>query len=469
MDTDNLLQRLEAVTARLEAVARKQGAKGGGGDDDDVPQFVTDFQNMVNNEVRAFRTCCEKVAKNAVPLIDQAYGNVADLLVATSKCKKPKNPQDVITFLKPAVDVIKDAEQLKRKRGKAEKHYAAFYEFVVCITWVSMSPPYGLPFEHAKTQADASTFHTNKILKMAKEMSGDAKAQHQDFVATMKKANAAMVAYVKEYFKTGLGWNPKGGELSDYKPGAAPAAPAQAAAKAAAPAKKPAPAKKKGGGGGIGAVFGELKKKADGGDSAAKGMRKVTRDMKNKYKDPKERSGKVTMKAKKAAVKKPSKPPAQTNRGGSWMIENYYEPEVVEVTDKITIKQNAYIANCSNCTLVVKQKVKAITIDSCTKARVFIQGVLAIVEMVNCKGVTLILQGAAPAIQLDKCQSPRIIITKDALEPLPEIISSNISAGNIELPGATDDADPVEIPLPEQYTTKITAAGGMTTLPVTHG
>merc|ERR1719245_1554435 len=110
-------------------------------------------------------------------------------------------------------------------------------------------------------------------------MSGDAKAQHQDFVATMKKANAAMVAYVKEYFKTGLSWNPKGGELSDYTPGNAPAAAAKAAAPAPAeptPAKK-APAKKKAAGGGAAAIFGELKRKAAGGDSAATGMKKVTR------------------------------------------------------------------------------------------------------------------------------------------------------------------------------------------------
>merc|ERR1712154_85763 len=242
----------------------------------------------------------------------------------------------------------------------------------------------------------------------------------------------------------------------------------------AAPAKKPAakksPAKKAGGAGpGFAGVFGELKKKAAGGDSAAKGMKKVTRDMKNKYKDPKERSGKVVMKAKKAAVKKPSKPPSQTNRGGSWMIENYYEPEVVEITDKITTKQNCYIAACSNCTLVIKQKVKAVTIDSCQKVRVFIMGVLATVEMVNCKSVTVVLQKPVPAIQLDKCSSPRIIVTKEAVDPMPKIISSNIQAGNIEIPGKKEDDDPIEIPLPEQFETHIDITGKCETAPVEHG
>merc|ERR1719336_651070 len=359
---------------------------------------------------------------------------------------------------------------MRKRSKKADKHNAAFYEFIMAISWVSMSPPYGLPLEHVKAQVDAAQFHTNKILKAAKDMSGDEKANQQNFCKALKKCGESQVAFVKQYFKTGLDWNPKGGELSEYSPGSAPAA----AAKAAAPAKKEAPkkaapAKKAGGGAGIAGVFGELKKKAGGGDSAAKGMKKVTRDMKNKYKDPKERSGKVVMKAKKAAVKKPSKPPSQTNRGGSWMIENYYEPEVVEITDKISTKQNAYIASCSNCTLVVKQKVKAITIDSCQKARVFINGVLATVELVNCKSVTVVLQKAVPAIQLDKCSSPRIIVTKNAVDPMPKIISSNITAGNIEIPGKNEDDDPIEIPLPEQFETKIDLTGNSSTAPVEHG
>jgi len=471
MDSNALLARLESVTARLEAVARKQG---GGGDDDEVPPYVTDWQTMMNTDVAEFNAICEKVAcKHLTPLVNKAYQNVADLLAATAACKKPKNQKDVIDFLKPAVDVIKDAEQVKRKRSKkADKHNAAFYESIVGISWVSMSPPYGLPLEHIKAQADAAQFHLNKILKTAKDLSGDEKTNQQAFCKSLKKCMEAQVGFVKNYFKTGLSWNPKGGELSEYSPGNAPAAAAKAAAPAPAaepaPAKK-APAKKKAAGGGAAAIFGELKKKAAGGDSAATGMKKVTRDMKNKYKDPKERSGKVVMKAKKAAVKKPSKPPSQTNRGGSWMIENYYEPEVVEVTDKITTKQNAYIANCSNCTLVVKQKVKAITIDSCQKARVFINGVLATVELVNCKSVTVVLQKAVPAIQLDKCSSPRIIVTKDAVSPLPKIISSNITAGNIEIPGKTDNDDPVEIPLPEQFETKIDLTGNSSTAPVEHG
>jgi len=468
MDTESLLARLESVTKRLEAVARKQGAPGDD-DEDGPPAYVTDFQNLVNNEVAKFKAICDKTAAACSPLIDTAYNNVLQLLVATSKCKKPKNQKDMMDLLAPTVKVIADAELLKRKRSKLDKHFSAFYELMVSLSWVTMAPPYGLPLEHVKAQGDSCMFHLNKILMASKDQG--AKGQdNKDFVNAMKAINAAMATYVKNYFKTGLEWNPKGGELADYTPGAAPAAKAAAPEpKKEEPKKKAAP-KKKPAAGGVANIMGELKKRAAGGDSAATGMKKVTRDMKNKYKDPKERSGKVTMKVKKAAVKKPSKPAEQVNRGGAWFIQNYYESEVVEVTDKITVKQTAYFANCSNATFDLKQKVKAITVDSCQKIRIFVTAALASIDMVNCKGVTLILRGPVPTIQLDKCQSPRIIILKEAMDPIPRIISSNISAGNVEIPGATEDADPVEIPLPEQFESVIDPeAKKLSTHPVTHG
>merc|ERR1719376_380964 len=129
-----------------------------------------------------------------------------------------------------------------------------------------MSPPYGMPLEHAKAQGDACQFHLNKILSKAKDAGADEKANQRKFVACMKAVNQKMVAYVKSNFKTGLEWNPKGVELSDYKPGAAApaAAPAAAAAKAAAPAPAAAPAKKEKKAGALGNVFGELSKRAGG-------------------------------------------------------------------------------------------------------------------------------------------------------------------------------------------------------------
>jgi len=444
---DAVLTRLEAVTARLERLARRQG--GGGGDDDEEmePQYVIDFQSLCDNEVKAMGELAAKCgAPKIIDPLTKGFLNINAVMKALPKCKKPSQ-SEMMAFLGDAVNAIATGEKLKFKRGKSENHMAAFYETVVALSFIQMAPPYGLPLEHVKAQADSADFHLNRVLKKFKE-SSDAET-HKAFVKATKAVHKKLVAIVKENFKTGLTWNPKGGDLASFVPG-------QAAHAAAAPAKKEeakeepkakaAPKKK----GGIANVFGELKKKAAGGDSAAVGMKKVTKDMKTKYRKKEEGRGKVVMKKKAAPAKKPKKPPAMTNQGGRWLIENYFEG-VLEV-DKVSLKQNAFICNCTTSAVIVKGKVKSVTIDSCSKLQVQVDSVISTVEIINCKSVTLFVKGSVPSITIDKSASPKVVLLREAVQSgVPKLITSMISGGNVEIPGKTEDADSIEIPLPEQY------------------
>jgi len=90
--------------------------------------------------------------------------------------------------------------------------------------------------------------------------------------------------------------------------------------------------------------------------------------------------------------------------------------------------------------------------------------------MVNCKNVTLWLQDKTPSIAIDKSQSPRIVMSKKTFDCNPEIYTSNISAMNVEIPGADPKADNVEIPIPEQFLTRINSqTRSVTTTEVKHG
>merc|ERR1711994_1240678 len=106
------------------------------------------------------------------------------------------------------------------------------------------------------------------------------------------------------------------------------------------------------------------------------------------------------------------------------------------------------------------------TIDNCVKVRVFVQDVVSTVELVNSKSVMGVVQenGKVPAFAIDKCESPQIILSKSAYEANPDIYSSNVTAMNVEVPGATEDDDNKEYPVPEQFLTKIDPkTGEMTT------
>merc|ERR1719334_1265435 len=336
------------------------------------------------------------------------------------------------------------------------------YEAIMAISWVTMAPPMGLPKQHVEQQAQAVDFNINRVLK------NDKSAEVKEWNLKMKAMSKKLSEYVKEYFKSsGLIWNPKGGSLSEAKETASTTAGAADTEQKeeAKPAKKASPKKKKGGGGMAG-VFGELNK----GLAVTKGMKKVTKDMKTKNR--KDRVGKVTV--KKVAAKKKRKKfgdPQTKFMGGRWMVENYEAEAGLILLDKANLKSNVFISMCEEMTVQVPGKVKAVTIDSCVKGRVFVQDVVSTVEVVNCKSVMVVVQkdGKVPSFAIDKSESPQIILSRSAYEANPDIYSSNVTAMNVEVPGATDDDDNKEYPVPEQFLTKIDPKTGvMTTSPTSH-
>merc|ERR1712012_477370 len=125
--------------------------------------------------------------------------------------------------------------------------------------------------------------------------------------------------------------------------------------------------------------------------------------------------------------------------------------------DKASLKSNVFISMCDDCTINITNKVKAVTINSCVKVRVFVTTEESTVEIVNCKSVKVIVvkDGKVPSFAVDKCESPHIILSRSAYEAHPDIYNSNVTAMNIEVPGATDDDDNKEHPVPEQFLTKI--------------
>ena len=149
--------------------------------------------------------------------------------------------------------------------------------------------------------------------------------------------------YLKEHHLSGLSWNPHGIDFSEAQVGESSSPP-----KTTAAAPKPS-----GGVAGSAGIFDELKTKQSGaGDSAATGLKKVTRDQQTWRKEYKKPDGEVpahpssstAVAATKYVAKtgaKPLGPPKceYQDRGCKWNVENQTKDNCpgavckVEVTD----------------------------------------------------------------------------------------------------------------------------------------
>jgi len=315
-----------------------------------------------------------------------------------------------------------------------------------------MTEPTPAPF--VNDARASSEFYSNKILMEFKKTD-----QNQvEWVGHWNTFMKDLAAFIKKFHTTGLTWNPRGGDAASAKP----AAPAPAAPKAGGPPgpppppPPPAPAPSADTGKPVvnpANLFAEINK----GGAITSGLKKVTKDMKNKW-DPSKSSviadkeeAKKEVKGKAAAGPKKGAPKLELN-GNKWIVEWQENNSAIEISET-ELKQTIYIYKCEKSVVRIKGKVNSITIDSCKRVSVVFDDALALCEMVNSLSVEVQCNGRVPAVTIDKCSGVQLFLSKNGLDV--EVVSSKSDAMNILIPDPAGGQDPVEIAVPEQFKTVI--------------
>lgn len=480
-----LLKRLEAVTARLESVESQLGGSSSSSSSGSkapaaaaaapaasgpVPAWVDEFDDLVAEHLTKYLTASEKVGNDKVKqqakFVEAAVKGQRAFLVNASKSAKP-TPENLGKLLGPTSDPLSKAIETREKsRGDALwNHLSAVSEAIPILGWVTVEPtpgPYAAQFQ------GNSEFYTNKLLR-------EFKGKDNDQVAWVEGLNGflkGLVTYIKKWHTTGVTWNPKGGDAIANAAGSGAAAPAAAAPAAGGPPPPPpapapgqldsAPPKASA----AANLFSELNSKGEGVTS---GLRKVTKDMKTKNRDPSEKSSVV-----KAAAVAPKKSVASSSagpkkgtpkfelQGNKWVVE-FQENNKDIVIDNPEPKQTVYIYQCTGSVINVKGKVNAITIDSSKRTGLVFESAIASVEVVNSSSIEIQVQNKVPAFAIDKSSGVQLYLSAQCLDA--ELVSSKSDQMNVLIPGP--DGDLVELSVPEQYKT-VVKNGALVTSTIEH-
>lgn len=484
MATD-AIARLEAVAARLEAYAAKlSGGSSGSGESKGHPALGA-YDDLLAGPAAAFQKAAQDVKQDAIAgFAKKGLAEVRSLIEASFHCKKPSDKKYLANIQK----VISDADRaVGRKDEPFFAHQKSFAEAIQALGWVDAASPAAV----IEGQLEAADFYLNQVLTAAKKASSEEeKATHRAYVKTMKELLTALAEFGRSNFKMGIIYNPKGGDLSSYKPGegsssssssssggppAAPPVPFAPPAPALPPSSESS-APPKASGGGMSAIFDSINAGATANNATqAFGLKHVSKDMKSKnitapVLTPKEKKDNE-LKAAKALVASESKKKGEAKTyldKGTWIVENYENAEIS--VPEVQMKQAVYIQNCSKCQIVVPEKCKQITMDRCSKTVLQFKNVVSTFEIVNSTGCKAQVDEAAPAVAIDKTQGFSLILTAESFKNPPDIVTSNVSELNLVRPAAKEGDDPIEVPLPEQYLTRIDrVTGKLTTNPVSHG
>jgi len=456
------IARLELVATRLERIAAKLGkAKGGSADAEDeveVSEAVLEFQDFLKNEVKAFVDACAGLpypakCENPSVMVAKCFDNITAFVALTDTCKKPSG-EELQKFCAPAIETIGASNELsgtrKRSLDDFRNHLNVLKEVCGSVIWVSCYAPQ-LPHQQAQSGLESSDFHLNRILMKQKS------PENVIWVKACKAMLKKQVELIKGHFKTGLEWSGQKSVCDAEAPKAEVAAPAEEAAPAPEPAAEAAPKKEAAKPKASGDLFGAINK----GGAITGHLKKVKKTDRNKYSGKKVK-GTVAGGPKKAKAKKKLPDPKKTKRGKTWFLEYYQEGLITIDSDLLkglSFGDGIFLSGCLNCQFMIPEgiKVKSICMDGCARVQVQTWDIVSTVEMVNCKNCTLWLNGVVPSVALDKCDSPRVIVMPPCWnqEKQIDILTSNVTAGNVEIPGAEEGADNISLPIPEQFFLRI--------------
>lgn len=455
-DLTNLVGRLESVTSKLEKMAFRQSNAASDVTEIVLPTVIA-YDHIIAGSLKNFlmlsSTIGSDVSKQA-SMVNDAFQAQRHFLDVASKSKEP--PQNVlITLLKPTSDQIQ-AIQAFRESNRSSiffNHLSAISESITALGWVTVSPTPG-PF--VKEMSDASQFYTNRVLMDYK----DKDKTHVDWTRAWLQVLGELQAYIKQYYTTGLTWNPKGCDAN----GNAPSVLSPAAGGAPPPPPPPLPPPE---------IFADAVNEADDvraalfrdinqGQDITKALRKVTSEQQT-HKNPTLRleTGpvpKIPSTAprpfKPVAAPVQAKPPRFELEGKKWCID-YQVGNRALVVSQTEMNQSVIAYKCQDCLITVKGKINSITLDSCKKTCIVFDDLVSFVEFINCQSVQAQSMGKVPTVAIDKTDGALIYLSPQSLDA--EVVTSKSSEVNVSIPQG--DGDFVEHPIPEQYKSVWTGKG----------
>lgn len=460
MSSPEIFSLLQTIASRLSVIEDSLGIKNdastsGKSDVVKLPRSITAFDSYFKTYVTAFVDASVKLggdAEQAGNLTKEAFTELRNFLLLASACKEP--PQaglaPLLTDLAGKMKAIGGLVQ----RNVWEKHTKTVSEGLGCLNWVCVKPA---PCDFIETFIGGSDYWANGIRKEYRTTNLDQMAFCDTFKAIIKE----LIAYVKEYHTTGVSWNAKGIDVSQYNPNETAAAAVvvtptpPAAATAVADVAKPAPSTS------TPPPAVDLFSAINKGGQITAGLKTVTRDQQTwraEYKAtadvPVPAAAAPSAKAKSVRVVDTPKGPPKLEYQDlphKWVVEyQTADGGVVSIQIK-ELRDTVYIFGCIGATIDVSGKCKSVIIDSCKKCKVYYDNVMASCEVVNCQRMHVECREKVSSVAIDKTDGIVVQLPRSSLDST--IVASKSSEMNVTWPDEAGEL--IERPIPEQYIHRI--------------
>ncbi|KAG9294566.1 hypothetical protein G9A89_008677 [Geosiphon pyriformis] len=485
-----LLKRLEAATSRLEDLATSGVSAVGVNtnlarnslsnqpvatslvsppsydivDEAVLPPALAAYDELIEIPLKHFVELSKRIG-GLSHAVEDIFLAQRDFIFIASQSIKPTTPSETfVELIKPTQQALEKVCEYRENNRPSPffNHLSTVSEGIGALGWVSVDPK---PAPFVGDLKDSSQFYAHRVIKEFKDKDRTHVEWANSFVALLTE----LQNYVKKYHITGLVWNSQGVEAKTFvgrklahNSGTNSAGTALLSV-GGPPAPPPPPSLTDSGiidfvsakgQADMSSVFAELNR----GESIVDSLKKVDKSQMT-HKNPSLRTSGIVKGQKKGPTAPPKpvslslkKPPKTQLDGTKWTIENY-ENNSNLLIEETAINHTVYIYGCKNSTIQIKGKVNAITLDSCQKTGLLVDSAVATVDIVNSRSFQLQILGRTPTIVIDKSDSGQIFLSPECMDI--EILTAKSSSINVNIPGAGQDGDFAERPVPEQVKSTI--------------
>lgn len=439
----------------------------------------------------------DPVVEEAVTHLIKVFEAQLKLLKYSFMAQKPDYQSEAFTELHK--DISSHAQSIidlrETNRGsKFFNHLSSLAEGIPGMGWTTGEDAAGI----VEDFRDSAQFYANRILKEYKGVDDKQFEWSKTFILVLNE----LLSYVRKHYPKGLTWNPNGEPLDEVmkkKDAKLSKEVAKTSAEAASSQSTPTPSvtggsaggppppppppppmpaasvfqaggEEKSGGMGMNAVFSELNR----GEDITKSLKKVDKaEVAKKRNTPPPPKKPASLSHKKSSVNVPrqpsasaaSKKPARTElEDTKWIVENHEDNHEIIIQGEMN--QGVFVDRCSNCTIQVKGKVSAITLNECKKVGIVVETLVSGLEVIKCTGFGVQVTGTMPTLTVDQSHEGQVYLSKDSLDV--DIYTSQTSAINIDVPKNEAEGDYSEMPLPEQLRHRIDPSGKIVSEVVEH-
>lgn len=473
---DAIVSRLDAIAARQETITDKLSLKDNSNNNNEdvkkengiemsssAERTLRDFQNYMKTTLPPFLELCNKV--NGLKRIGEyakiAWENHLELIKKVGVSKKPSQ-DDLLSFLKPTSKVVEESSNMDYK-SPYYTHQQAFNSSIPVLSYPLLDDGC---YDHVEAMVDSGTVYVNKIIMKSKKETGEEAEMSREWAKAYKALLDGLQKFVKDNYKLGIVWNPKGNELVSCSSSATSTTnDTNISQKQDTSVTSPQSTISNTNDGSNKKLFNEQSQ----GQDITKGLKKVTSDMKTKnQKDNNNNIPIRTERPKQIGTKVDIKGnPIFEMKGANWFVENQQNVNTLEVKD-LKMQNAVYIGTSYNIVTKITGKPKSVNLNNCVNTIIYVDNILSTIEITNCERCTIYILKSCPTVAIDKSKGIIINLTSEASTNPPDLVTSNISECNLQVPGDKEDQDILEIPLPEQYLSKF-ANKSLVTTTIKHG